>query len=180
MQETTKKKIQIASLLILTALLPIIWLFISNFAMMSGDFSKDVYLDKGSVQIMGEKNISILLNLKNDSDNAYGGKFLHMTAIKDGEGGGLYADYELPFIGAHSTYQILVMTDWSREDLDDIKVMYRDEENRSIYISLNNYPASSNTKVINCVMWSAIIISSLILLYAAVQIQYSNNQKNDK
>ena len=159
----TKKKV--VALLAFTIILPIIWLVFFNLVIDKSNFIRDVYLDKNSIEILGDNDVLISFNLKNTSDFDYGGKFLHICPVKDGRYGSSYFDYELAFIGSGQTIQILISTEFSKEDIDDIKVQVRDDTNSGFYTSLNESESFSIIPKIISYICCGIVITACVLMF---------------
>lgn len=171
----TKTKIAIAILLILTIILPISWLLFSDFVVNKPDFLRDVYLDKSSIEIVGDNNVAISFKLKNNSDKDYGARFLHICPVQDGQDGSYYIDYNLDFIGAGQTLDIWISTELSKERVEDIKVQVRDEENRSSYTSISESPSLSRMpKKTYYICWGVIIAACVLMFNKAIVLQLRN------
>lgn len=167
-----KSKILVAILLILTIILPILWLLFINLEIEKADFVRDVYLDKSSVEIFGDNKVALRFNLKNNSDIDYGGKFLHICPVENGQYGSYYIDYDLPFIGAHQTLPVYVQTELPKEKFQDIKIQVRDEDNTNEYISLKDSQIySSFPRIFYFVGWGVVIMACVLMFNKAIIIQ---------
>ena len=164
-----KAKVKSAILLTFVIILPILWMLLSGLAIKS-NFLNDVYIDEDSIRISGTENVTVTFTLKNDSQNSYGGQFLHINNIKNGEFSG-YEDYKLDFIGANSSNEITVTTRWSKEELDTITVSVRDENDSGKYITLSNVYRGGSIDIITYVGWAIIIVACVLMLYKAIMIQ---------
>ena len=153
-------------------LLPLAWLFISNFAI-SYSFCDDVYVEKVSIDSTQEDSIQIIFSLKNSSDRTYINKDLRIMAEKDGISGGLGFDYTLDYIDSNGSRVITVSPNWDKDEVDSVVICIKDEQNSNVWHSLNNFSVSDIGEMVSCVDWAIIFVASTAMIWRASAIRTS-------
>ena len=160
--KTRKNKFFVSILIIFTILLPVAWLVFCDMVIAKPNFAKDVYLDKSSIEIVGDSDIQIKFNLTNSSRYSYANKFLHINAVKDGKSGGLYQDYTLEFIEAGS---------WTKDEVDAIAVSFLEVPDSSVYTNLGDFNQNMIGQIITYVGFGLVITAGVLMLNKAIKLQ---------
>ena len=169
--KTRKNKFFVSILIIFTILLPVAWLVFCDMVIAKPNFAKDVYLDKSSIEIVGDSDIQIKFNLTNSSRYSYANKFLHINAVKDGKSGGLYQDYTLEFIEAGSALPITIKTSWTKDEVDAIAVSFLEVPDSSVYTNLGDFNQNMIGQIITYVGFGLVITAGVLMLNKAIKLQ---------
>lgn len=169
--KTRKNKFFVSILIIFTILLPVAWLVFCDMVIARPNFSKDVYLDKSSIEIVGDSDIQIKFNLTNSSRYSFANKFLHINAVKDGKSGGLYQDYTLEFIEADSTLPVTITTTWSKDEVDGITVSFQESPDSGVYTNLGDFNQTLIGQIITYVGFGLVITAGVLMLNKALKLQ---------